>query len=371
MIVGRSISAIIFLFLMLRCIYGQTESVSYILPDPAECCEGPLIISELIFSPENSPTAQCHASTIEETDNGFIAAWFGGTHEGHKDVGIWISINTRGKWSQPVEVVNGIQVNGLRYPCWNPVFFKPVSGPLMLFYKLGPGPQKWWGMLVTSDDDGLTWSEPRELGYGIHGKLIGPAKNKPVQLEDGTIICPASIEYQDESGDLFWRVFFEIYDNGGNILKVTEYINDGIQYDAIQPCILTHPGNSLQALCRSRQNVITHSWSYDSGLTWSNMTATILPNPDSGIDALTLADGRHILAYNHTTSKSGFPEGRNMLNIAVSENGINWKPVMTLERQEGEYSYPAIIQSSDGLLHVTYTYQRRSIKHLVIDPDSL
>jgi len=154
-------------------------------------------------------------------------------------------------------------------------------------------------------------------------------------------------------------------------LKVTEYINNGIEYDAIQPCILTHPGNRLQALCRSKQGVITQSWSDDGGFTWRKMSGTRLPNPDSGIDAVTMADGRHVLAYNHTQSISGFPEGRNMLNIAVSENGINWQPVMTLERQEGEYSYPAIIQSSEGLLHVTYTYQRRTVKHLVIDPAGL
>ena len=225
--------------------------------------------------------------------------------------------------------------------------------------------------MTTSDDSGKTWSKPIELGTGIHGKLIGPAKNKPVQLEDKTIICPASIEYQDESGELFWRVFFEISGDGGKSWEATGYINDGVKFDAIQPCILTHTGKRLQVLCRSRQNVITQSWSYDSGLTWSNMSATSLPNPDSGIDAVTLADGRHVLVYNHTQSRSGFPEGRNMLNIAVSENGLNWKPVMTLEQQEGEYSYPSIIQSSDGLLHITYTYRRRTVKHLVIDPESL
>ena len=352
-------------------LHSQTDTSLYHIPELAECCDGQLLRSEFIFSYESRPTHQCHASTIEEIDGGFIAAWFGGTHEGHKDVGIWVSINTKGSWSQPVEVVNGILDNGLRYPCWNPVLFEPEGSPLLLFYKVGPGPQKWWGMLITSDDNGKSWSEPQNLGSGIHGKLIGPVKNKPLQLNDSTIICPSSKEYTNENGELFWRVFFEISFNRGRTWKATGYINDGLDYDAIQPGLLVHPGNRLQALCRSKQNVITQSWSSDGGFTWTRMTVTDLPNPDSGLDAVTLADGRHVLVYNHTQSKAGFPEGRNMLNIAVSLDGSIWKPVVTLEKQEGEYSYPAIIQASDGLLHITYTYQRRTIKHIVIDPENL
>ena len=225
--------------------------------------------------------------------------------------------------------------------------------------------------MVTSDDEGQTWSAPHELGCSTHGKLIGPAKNKPVESGNGIIICPTSIEYQDESGDLFWRVFFEISLDNGKSWEATDYINDGVDFDAIQPCILSHSENRLQTLCRSKQNVITQCWSVDGGITWGEMTGTDVPNPDSGIDAVTLADGRHVLVYNHTKSKSGFPEGRNMLNIAISEDGTEWKPVMTLERQNGEYSYPAVIQSSDGYLHVTYTYQRKAIKHMVINPEKL
>ncbi len=352
-------------------LYSQTDTSSYSIPLLAECCDGTLMRSEYIFSHESRLNHQCHASTIEEIGGGFIAAWFGGPHEGHEDVGIWISRNIKGVWTQAVEVVDGMINNGLRYPCWNPVLFKPKDGPLMLFYKVGPGPQEWWGMLATSNDDGQSWSKPHELGTGKHGKLIGPVKNKPLQLEDGTIICPSSIEYTDENGELFWRVFFEISTDDGHTFKATDYINDGVEFDAIQPCILTDNMNSLQILCRSKQNCITQSWSADKGRTWSEMTCTDLPNPDSGIDAVSLNDGRHVLVYNHTQSNSGFPEGRNMLNLAISEDGIYWEPVMTLEKQEGEYSYPAIIQASDGLLHITYTYQRRTIKYLVIDPTCL
>ena len=98
---------------------------------------------------------------------------------------------------------------------------------------------------------------------------------------------------------------------------------------------------------------------------------TRIPNPNAGTDAVTLEDGRHLLVYNHTHRGIDFPSGRNMLNVAISDDGRSWRPLMTLERAEGEYSYPAVIQSSDGLVHITYTYRRESIKHVVVDPKGM
>jgi alpha-L-rhamnosidase len=95
------------------------------------------------------------------------------------------------------------------------------------------------------------------------------------------------------------------------------------------------------------------------------MKATTLPNPNSGIDAVSLRDGRALLVYNHTE------RSRSPLNVAVSTDGKAWKAALTLEEQPGEYSYPAVIQTSDGLVHVTYTWKRERIKHVVIDPRKL
>jgi len=366
---NNMLSAYRFLFFtVFILISGWSFAQDVVLPDIVKVGEGGLIKSELIYSLDNKPTPECHASTIEEIEGGFIAAWFGGKHEKNDDVGIWVSRNMKGKWSYPVEVVNGIQNKKLRYPCWNPVLFQPQKGPLMLFYKVGPSPREWWGMLVISENDGLTWSEPRKLGKGIHGDLLGPIKNKPVQVDNGTIICPTSIEYEDDKKELFWRIFFESSKDNGKTWEVTEYINDGIEFDAIQPSILFYPKNRMQILCRTRQNVISESWSEDGGKNWSKMTGTNLPNPNAGTDAVTLADGRQLLIYNHTTRESSFPKGRNMLNLAISSDGKNWKPIMTFEKQKGEFSYPAIIQASDGLVHITYTYQRQSVKYVVVDP---
>ena len=355
------------LIIMVCLISGSGKLNAQNIPALTKAGDGAIIKAELIYSLDNKPTPQCHASTIEEIGEGFITAWFGGTHEKNDDVGIWVSRNIDGHWLQPVEVVNGVQNESLRYPCWNPVLFQPADGPLMLFYKVGPSPSEWWGMLTTSKDGGETWSNPQKLGRSKHGDLLGPIKNKPVQLENGTLICPTSIEYENENDEDFWRVYFEISNDNGATWEVTDYINDGVVYDAIQPSILFYPDHKLQILCRSQQNVITQSWSNDSGKTWSPMTATSLPNPNAGTDAVTLKDGRQLLVYNHTNRGGDFPNGRNMLNVAISGDGISWLPVLTLERSEGEYSYPAVIQSSDGLVHITYTYQRQSVKYVVID----
>ncbi|TCS90289.1 putative neuraminidase [Anseongella ginsenosidimutans] len=346
----------------------------YHLPPLSQPGEGAYIKGALIYPLNDKPTPECHASTIVETPSGIVAAFFAGTYERHDDVGIRVSRLENGAWTYPEEVANGVQNDTLRYPCWNPVLFRPEGGPLLLFYKVGPSPSTWWGMLISSEDDGKTWSAPRKLGEDEKiGHLLGPVKNKPVQLADGTIICPSSTETENAASGDEWKVHFEISKDGGNTWEVAGPINDGTTFDAIQPSILTYPDGRLQVLCRTRQDVIAQSWSEDQGLTWSEMTATGLPNPNSGTDAVTLKDGRQLLVYNHTTKEGPEPNNRNMLNIALSEDGISWTPVMTLENKphEAGYSYPAVIQASDGMVHITYTYWRESVKHVVIDPAEL
>jgi len=309
-----------------------------------------LTLSEFIF--ESAPFPECHASTIAETKNGLMAAWFGGTHERHPDVGIWLSHKTNGHWTAPIEVANGIESPTNRFPCWNPVLFQRPNGPLLLFYKVGPSPGSWWGMLMTSDDAGKTWSKPRRLPDGI----LGPIKNKPVQLMDGSLLCPSSTE---QGG---WRVHFE---RTRDLLswEATAPVNDGKEISAIQPSILFHPGGRLQAIGRTRQQKLFEIWSDDNGKTWGQMKLTTVPNPNSGIDAVSLRDGRHVLVYNHTMS------GRSPLNVAISKDGENWNQVLELESEpRQEFSYPAVIQTADGLVHVTYTWHRKRIKHAVIDP---
>jgi predicted neuraminidase len=320
---------------------------------------GAVINSEFVF--ETAPFASAHASTIVETGDGLVTAWFGGTQEGAADVGIWLSRRVKGMWTPPTEVATGAQPDGRRYPCWNPVLFHGADRTLMLFYKVGPSPRGWWGMVRTSADEGRTWTEARRLPDGI----LGPIKNKPVLLADGTLVAPSSTESPERPSA--WRVHFERSTDGGLTwtVAVPSGAADGNEINAIQPSILVHPGGKLQALGRTRSGRIFETWSSDGGRTWTPISLTSLPNPNSGIDAVTLRDGRHLIVYNHTT------QGRSPLNVSVSRDGTAWAAALVLESEPGEYSYPAVIQSADGHVHVTYTWKRQRIKHVEIDPARL
>lgn len=317
----------------------------------------PITVSEFVF--ETAPFASAHASTIVHTADGLVAAWFGGTREGAPDVGIWSSRQVSGRWSAPVEVATGEQPDGTRHPCWNPVLFETRPGTLALFYKVGPRPTTWWGMVRTSADRGRTWGEAKRLPDGV----LGPVKNKPVRLADGTIISGSSTETPDTQN--LWRIHFERSTDNGETWTVVRPAASSPEIGAIQPSILIHKDGRLQAVGRSRSERVFETWSSDNGRTWGPVTLTALPNPSAGTDAVTLRDGRQLIVYNHT------PKGRTPLNVAVSRDGKTWEAALVLEREPGEYSYPAVIQSPDGLVHITYTWKRQRIKHVVVDPAKL
>jgi len=266
----------------------------------------PIVTSEFIY--ETAPFPSAHASTIAETKDGLVAAWFGGTRERAPDVGIWVSRKIGGAWSAPVEVATGLQPDGTRLPLWNPVLFDTGDGALTLFYKEGPSPSEWWGMALSSRDEGRTWGGRRRLPDGV----LGPIKNKPVRLADGTIVSGSSTE--STKNPSVWRVHFERSDDRGRTWTIVRPAPapDGGEPDAIQPAILVHADGRLQAIGRTRAQRVFETWSRDGGRTWTPLALTALPNPNAGIDAVTLRDGRHLVVYNHTT------QGRSPLDIAMS-----------------------------------------------------
>ena len=234
---------------------------------------------------------------------------------------------------------------------------------MLLFYKSGPKPKDWWGEIITSKDDGKTWSTPRRLPEEIYG----PIKNKPVLLANGTLLCPSSTENEG------WRIHMEMTKDKGLSWERTEALNDGKEFGAIQPTVLVHKNGKLQVLNRSTNGKILSSFSEDAGKSWSPLQSIDLPNPNSGIDGVTLKDGRHVLIYNHVESTQTWGD-RHILNLAISEDGINWQAAVLLENDadtEAEYSYPAVIQSKDGSIHITYTWNRKLIKHVVVEPSKL
>jgi alpha-L-fucosidase len=305
------------------------------------------------------PFQACHASTLIELSSGdLLVAFFAGTREAATDVCIWLTAKKGGQWTKPIVIGNGIINDTLRYPCWNPVLFEAKDGTLFLFYKVGSNPREWWGMVRTSKDEGKTWSKPRKLPPGI----LGPIKNKPVQLADGTILSPSSVE--SEAG---WKVFMERSSDGGKTWSRVP-VDTESNYRVIQPSILLHADKSVQIVCRSDQDRVVTAWSYNNGKTWTNFARLELPNPNSGIDAVTLKSKLQMIVYNPTVRGKDWWNNRGKLNVAVSVDGIKWKDVAVLENGSSEeYSYPAIIQTRDGRMHITYTYNRKNIQHVVLE----
>jgi predicted neuraminidase len=284
--------------------------------------------------------------------------------ERNPDVCIYVSRNEDGRWTAPVAVADGVGFSTNRLPTWNPVLFQPKSGALMLFYKVGPTPTSWWGMMMTSTDDGKTWSKPVRLPEGI----LGPIKNKPVQLANGDILCPSSDESKGRT------VHFERTSDFGKSWTVTAPVTADAEVGPIQPSILFHASGKLQAIGRTHSGKVFETWSADGGTNWSAMKQLPLPNPDSGTDAVTLRDGRQLLVYNHNIRTGSNNKGRSPLNVAVSADGKIWQAALVLESDPDApngFAYPAVIQTRDGLVHITYTWERKRIKHVVIDPKNL
>ena len=321
-----------------------------------------ILVDEFIF--ENASFPQSHASTIAETPDGLIAAWFGGTKEGNKDVCIWTSRLVKNKWTAPEKVADGILNDNTKYACYNPVLYYANNRELLLFYKIGPNVAGWTGWMKRSTDNGKTWSKREALPNGF----LGPIKNKPV-LIGNTFLCPSSTE---KNG---WKAHIEYTTDYGKTWTKSADINDGKTLSAIQPSILQYKDGRLQILCRSKNRTINQSWSSDGGRTWSAMTASELPNNNSGTDAVTLKDGRQLIVYNHVKPADSLPRGkgaRTPLNVAISKDGIKWYAALILEDSPiSQYSYPSVIQSKDGMVHIVYTWRREKIKYVKVDPSKL
>jgi predicted neuraminidase len=318
--------------------------------------------TEYIFG--QAPFKSAHASTVVELANGNIAAaWFGGDHEGASDVCIWMSIRDEKKgWSRPLRVADGVQSDyKTQYPCWNPVLYR-IGKKLYLHYKVGPNPREWWALYKVSTDNGSTWSAPEAMLDGF----LGPIKNKPIRLWNGTILYPSSTESRDEK---HWRIHIE-----GSDSTLQEWWKAEIPCDTfqvIQPTLLIEGVGHLlgvysypiRLLARSKHNVLVESWSKDDGETWSPLKATNIPNTNSGVDAAML-HGMHLLVYNPLPAGKDWWEGRSVLKLAALgyQNPVD---IYTFEdHPTGEYSYPAIIVDSKNVIHVTYTDNRSRIKYV-------
>ncbi len=318
-----------------------------------------VIAKKEVINKAGTPTDNCHASTVLPLDNGdVLAAWFGGSKEGNDDVDIFVSKRTGGEWSAPQRISVEHDV-----PHWNPVLLKMPDGKIALFFKFGKSIELVWKTYVTySEDNGNTWSEPKELVEGDTTGGRGPVKNKAIYLADGTLVAPASHEPKDSA----WKCFVDISHDNGKTWEMSEYIpteNNEDVIHLIQPTLWQDDDNVIHALMRSANGKIFKSESSDLGKTWTTAHDTGLLNPNSGIDCV--RDGDKI--YLVSNPAGGNWGDRTPLTLTVShDNGKTWVLVLTLEEAEVgreedvEYSYPAIT-AFDGKLHITYTYNRVSI----------
>jgi predicted neuraminidase len=313
---------------------------------------------------EKAPFPSCHASAIVElSPDELLVAYFAGSDEGEKDVAIWLSRGKRsgdGTWTWAAPELAHREPNT---PCWNPVLFLAADGKggkeLLLFFKAGANPREWSGLLKRSGDLGKTWSKAELLPAGI----LGPIRAKPVQLANGRLVCGSSIESYKT-----WTIWMETTpDLGKTWSKVGPIHAKGLINGCIQPAPFvldaSTPGKEkLAFLARSKGlPKILRSESTDGGRTWSMCEPINLPNPNAGVDAVRLPDGRIAVIYNHAIV------GRTPLQIALSaDEGKTFKPSVVLENAPGEYSYPALIVGSNGRLHATYTWKRERIKHVEI-----
>jgi predicted neuraminidase len=305
---------------------------------------------------KDRPFSQCHASTVVRTSQGtLMTAWFGGTEEKNPDVSIWLSRFVNGTWSAPIRVARAQDCAH-----WNPVLFTvPDSGETHLFFKVGPEIPYWQTYWMSTTDNGLTWTAPKELVPGDKGGR-GPVKNKPIILSDGSWLAPASTELGG------WKPFADrSTDRGTTWTRSADFQRDksvlpGV--GAIQPTFWESPKGWVHALLRTAGGKVWRADSKDFGQTWGPVYATPLPNNDSGIDLLRYDDGRLYLVYNPVAKNWG---PRTPLDLAVSrDDGETWTTVAHLEDDpnlDSEYSYPAIVRTREGIA-VCYTYNRDTVR---------
>ncbi len=324
-----------------------------------------IVVNEFLYKSTSFP--ECHSATIAKTTKGnLVATYFGGTKERNPDVCIWVSRKPKGSdsWTKPQMVADGVMSDTLRKACWNPVIYQVPDGELRIYFKIGKKVSDWTGWLVRSKDGGKTWSkrEPLKEGY------LGPVKNKPI-LNKGRLIAPTSLE---ENG---WRLYFEYSDDMGKTWKRTDFVPSDEGVKAIQPAIIILEDGRLAAVARTQSERVGITYSSDNGETWSKLSFLDVPNNNSGLDAVTLKDGRHVMICNDRPVPKGIHRGKGVrtpLSLLVSKDGVNWKHWITLEDSPvSQYSYPSIIQTGDGHLHCIYTWRRQRIKHVELTTEGM
>lgn len=310
--------------------------------------------SELVF--EKVPQAAAyHCSTVCEAANGdLLCLWYGGTYESAHDQALYLARRKPNErnWSAPTIILQNAKT-----PPGNGVIFRDAGDKLSIVWcrmegtrPMGRG-QGWDRCRLferASTDHGETWGEDRPL---FEETLWCVPRNPPITLKNGALLLPVEGLQGDVEGS-----YFLTRPAAGAAWQKTSFTSGGSQ-----PAVVQRSDNSLLALLR-HGTWITQISSRDDGKTWTDATSTRLKNPDSGISMTRLSNGHLILVYNDSQTS------RTPLSIVRSlDEGKTWEKPLHLESNPGEYSYPCVIESADGKIHVTYTFRRYAIKHVEIN----
>ncbi len=270
---------------------------------------------------------------------------------------------TAAGWSPAHEIARGVAPGGEPLPAYNPVLFLAAEGRLALVYSVGRENSPWLPYLQWSYDAGQSWTAAEPLPAGVRG----PDRNRPLLLASGELLHPST-----GSGR---QVHVEFSDQELKTWRRQPAVGDPEKYEAIQPTLLDHGGGRVQMLCRTYARELATAWSENGGRTWTPLAGLGVFIANSAIDAMRLRDGRFMLVYNpgiKPTDRKNWGE-RVPLSVAVSADGMMWRKSLDLESapiREG-FAYPSVLQTADGDVHVTYTWGRKRIRHVVLDPAQL
>ena len=308
---------------------------------------------ETVLSDGHGPG--CHASNVvRAADGALMAVWFSGAKEGADDVVIRCARRdpqTR-EWSVPATVADHRGV-----PCWNPVLVPARDGSVTLYYKAAKLIPDWEGFWMRTTDGGAAWTESRPLPKGF----LGPIRCRALALRDGSLLFGSSTESAAEGRP--WRAHFEVLSHPADPSDAAAWQRVTAPpgeppFNAIQPSVVRLPDGRLLALVRTREKVVAETSSRDEGRTWSPLRATALPNPNSGLEAAVLADGRVVAVLNHG------PDRRTLDAVLRAPDGT-WSAPLRLDAVDrSEVSYPSVLpdeQDGHAVLHVVYTRKRREI----------
>ncbi len=309
------------------------------------------------FPSDRGTTSFNYSPTIVQTTNGLLLAWIGGSGLHHPDASIYLAKRAEESWTRPVKILSAVHPRSLvQSACRRPVLFQPSEETLLLFYKTKTAQGRTTGWLTSSRDNGTTWFPPKSLPRFISG----PARTKPIVLSENLFLCGGDSR---DAGRRFHIEKAESFRESWSWTR-TRDLSSAMRHNASEPVLLNHGGGRLQALCRTRLGRIAETWSENSGKTWSPVQRTVLPNPDSGLDAAKLGDRKFALVYQHSNRERG------VLNLAFTEDGRGWSAAAVLESQpESRFSAPSIVLGVDGNLHLAYSVNHRQVKYVVIDPN--